>query len=499
MMKEVNKMQTNLFRRGIVFGIILLFIGLSVTSSISGYIGKMSNQSNEEAPTNFPFLNNGLLANWSFDEGSGNITHDYSGNNYNGTIYGATWITHLTGYALDFDGVDDYIGLDNYSENLGFNKTDNYKISVWINSTSTDIGIIYGMSNSIGNDPEAYLELNSDGNLVMQVWAYQTCGISVSSNGAYNDGLWHYVEVIFRGNISKPTIEIYVDGELDVSVTDWVCPFYSNEFERAKIGRRACNSTKYFDGMIDEVKVYKNFNLPPNSPSNPDPENGSTDVNVDANLSWNCSDPEGDDLTYDVYFEANDPTPDELVSENQTGTTYDPGTMEYSTHYYWRIIAKDNHSASTWGPVWHFTTEKAHIPDLECNGTLSWSGVKPGEIVTGFFTVENIGKPGSLLDWTILTWPSWGNWTFTKLSGEDLKPEDGIEIVGVTVVAPDEQNGGFSGYLLLINTENGNDYDIIDVSLATPKNKAFNMNLLFLRFLENHPHMFLILRHLLGV
>jgi hypothetical protein len=138
-------------------------------------------------------------------------------------------------------------------------------------------------------------------------------------------------------------------------------------------------------------------------------------------------------------------------------------------------------------------------PDLKCNGTLSWPGVKWGETVSGFFTVENIGEPDSLLDWKILTWPSWGNWSFTKSSGEDLKPGD-IETVGVTVVAPYEWNSDFSGYLLLINIENGNDYEIIDVSLSTPKNKAFNFNFPILNWLlERFPNAFPAIRHLLEI
>ena len=138
-------------------------------------------------------------------------------------------------------------------------------------------------------------------------------------------------------------------------------------------------------------------------------------------------------------------------------------------------------------------------PDLECNGTLNWPDVKPGETINGFFTVKNIGEPDSLLNWKILTWPSWGNWTFTKSNGEDLKPGD-IETVGVSVVAPYEKNRDFSGYLLLINIENGSDYEIIDVSLSTPKNKSLDFNFPLISWLfERFPNAFPILRHMLGL
>jgi len=66
-------------------------------------------------------------------------------------------------------------------------------------------------------------------------------------------------------------------------------------------------------------------------------------------------------------------------------------------------------------------------PDLECEGSFNWTDVKPGEIVTGSFTVENIGTPLSYLNWEIIQWPTWGIWTLTPLSGDNLKPEDGVK------------------------------------------------------------------------
>jgi len=83
-----NLFKSILFKRSLVYGIILLFIGLGVTSSIGGYSIKISDKSTKMV-ANFP-LNRGLLAYWNFDENSGSIAHDSSGHGYDGTINGAT-------------------------------------------------------------------------------------------------------------------------------------------------------------------------------------------------------------------------------------------------------------------------------------------------------------------------------------------------------------------------------------------------------------------------
>lgn len=96
-------------------------------------------------------------------------------------------------------------------------------------------------------------------------------------------------------------------------------------------------------------------NLPPNSPSNPTPANHATGVVINADLSWTGGDPDfGDTVTYDIYFGTNSNPP--LKKSDNTVTSYDPGTMDTNTKYYWKIVAKDNHGASTTGQVWDFTT-----------------------------------------------------------------------------------------------------------------------------------------------
>ncbi len=117
---------------------------------------------------------------------------------------------------------------------------------------------------------------------------------------------------------------------------------------------RAHNSGGY-SGWSNVASVRTAFdNLQPNKPSNPTPFNGAASVSTTTNLSWQCSDPNGDALTYDVYFGTTaNPL---LLASNVTSTNYDPGSLSYSTKYYWKIVAKDGKGGVTSGDAWSFTT-----------------------------------------------------------------------------------------------------------------------------------------------
>jgi len=135
-------------------------------------------------------------------------------------------------------------------------------------------------------------------------------------------------------------------------------------------------------------------------------------------------------------------------------------------------------------------------PDLDCNGILSWTDIKSGDVVTGNFTVENVGEPISKLDWEIESYPTWGTWTFAPLNGDDLTPEDGPITVEVSVVAPDNKNKEFDGGVKIVNREAGSDQCYIQVSLATLRTKTITQ--LPLHFFERLFQRFPMLEYLLN-
>ncbi len=96
------------------------------------------------------------------------------------------------------------------------------------------------------------------------------------------------------------------------------------------------------------INIY-NPTTPPDCASNPNPENTAIDVLRNLILTW-----ESEAATnFDVYFGTSETPP---FIQNQTESSYTPGLLSTNTTYYWQIIAKNEHGASTDCEIWSFTT-----------------------------------------------------------------------------------------------------------------------------------------------
>jgi uncharacterized protein (TIGR02145 family) len=105
------------------------------------------------------------------------------------------------------------------------------------------------------------------------------------------------------------------------------------------------------------ARCIKNYsvpsNLPPEIPSEPSPAHGAVKQLLNISLSWNCSDPEGDLLTYDLYFGTLEyPS---LIATGLTEKTYLLEALDYNTTYFWKIVANDGIN-TTEGLLWNFAT-----------------------------------------------------------------------------------------------------------------------------------------------
>lgn len=116
-------------------------------------------------------------------------------------------------------------------------------------------------------------------------------------------------------------------------------------------------------------------NSPPNAPSSPVPSNGSLNRPITSTLAWQCTDPNGHPLTFDVYFGASSPPP--LVATNVSVKSYAPGLLAFTTTYRWRIVARDPGGLERSGPEWSFTTKANSAPTVPSNPSPPNHGTAP--------------------------------------------------------------------------------------------------------------------------
>ena len=103
------------------------------------------------------------------------------------------------------------------------------------------------------------------------------------------------------------------------------------------------------------------FTTVPEAPaqaSAPNPANGFTGFNIEHHLRWNAG---ARATSHVVYFGTSSTFGSSDRKGSQAGTSFDPGTLQYSTTYYWRID-EVNAGGTTTGATWSFTTQ-ARPPD----------------------------------------------------------------------------------------------------------------------------------------
>ena len=166
----------------------------------------------------------------------------------------------------------------------------------------------------------------------------------------------------------------YSDG----SESDWVGPYNSGTAGGCThiwdtpgeytIKAKAMDINGLESGWSDPLTVIiSEGNVPPYKASNPQPDNGASDVSRHSDLYWEGSDPDGDPLLYDVYFGTSSSLGEsDRQVENYPYDAYVLGTLNYDQKYYWRIDTKDIkiigedefeilHTRT--GDVWSFTVE----------------------------------------------------------------------------------------------------------------------------------------------
>lgn len=87
-------------------------------------------------------------------------------------------------------------------------------------------------------------------------------------------------------------------------------------------------------------------NQPPDIPIISEPKNGGTIRRAELTVNWTCEDPDGDKLTYDVYFDTSNP-PAKTVANKTKFNSLQLNNLTDSTTYYLKVVAYDLYEAPT--------------------------------------------------------------------------------------------------------------------------------------------------------
>ena len=110
-------------------------------------------------------------------------------------------------------------------------------------------------------------------------------------------------------------------------------------------------------------------NVPPNKPQNLFPENGTDNYPDALILQWQCEDPDGDRLRYDVFLGTGDDLAleqPEILSSKLLISELEPGAQ-----YFWKVIARDAFGGVAEGPLWAFSTSNSTLTEDSAVSSLS--------------------------------------------------------------------------------------------------------------------------------
>ncbi|MHC4540502.1 MAG: LamG-like jellyroll fold domain-containing protein, partial [Planctomycetota bacterium] len=339
-------------------------------------------------------LTEGLVAYWTFDDGSGITAVDSVGGHHGTLVGGPVWMPpgdyKIGTGALHFDGSDDVVAIEPFDV-IGGGIT----LAAWMKPDSFGIndGRVISKANEWGaNDHWWMLSTIASGGAQRLRFRLKTndgqaVPTLIASSGELRVGEWHHWAATWDGT----TMRLYSNtveagstpkGGTAVATDPTVSVAIGSQPPDAFAPATPDHVVKYFHGVIDDVGVW-NRALSPDElkalwndgagtpvveqakASDPRPQNEATDVPRDVVLTWTPGVYAPATNGHKVYFsESFNDVNDGLGGIAQDASSYDPGRLAFETRYYWRVDEVNGPPDFTVfpGDLWSFTTEPVGYP-----------------------------------------------------------------------------------------------------------------------------------------
>jgi len=307
---------------------------------------------------------------WKFDDGSGTIAKDSSGNENHGSVAGVQWVAGKMEGALEFDGSSS-IGVEiPFSESLRLLNQGDLTLAAWFKADEVPSGnkVVLQQADLNGTGRTWLYYRASDDSIATYLGGGPTlAGVSMAA------GTWYHAAVVITEAGATDTIQVYVNGEPAgapgrMGMEDCEGNYF--------IGRHKSVSNVW-DGLIDDVQMHSRaltqaeivqvmVGRDPRLAFNPSPANQATDVPRDVVLSWTPGIYAPPINGHKVYLSENfNDVNDGIAGIAQDANSYAPAQrLDFGTTYYWRVDEFNGPPDYTVyeGSVWSFTTEPVGYP-----------------------------------------------------------------------------------------------------------------------------------------